>query len=238
MNKKCVLITGHAGGIGQALVKNFKKKNYYTIGIDIEESVDADLNIKTDLSDVEKSIKQIDSELVKNNITTIKCLINNGATQIKSTFEHTSIKDFNTTLNVNLLAPFFLTQKLKPYLLEGNGIVINISSIHATQSKKDFLMYSTSKGALKTMTQNMALELAPNINVLCICPAAVETPMLKAGLSEESYAKLKEYHPSQSIGDPNDLAKFLHYLAENNNFFTGANIEWDGGISKVLHDPE
>jgi len=230
-----VIVTGSNGGIGKELVNKFCI-DYYVIGIDLEINKNCDLNIICDLSNVEKSCELIKAELIKKNIIQIDCLINNAAIQIKSKFGETQYNDFKKILDVNLLSPFFIAQKLKDLLK--NGLVVNISSIHANQSKKDFLMYATSKGAMKTLTQNMALEFAPYTNVLGICPGAIETNMLKSGLSEKSYQQLKQYHPSKRIGDPKDLANFIYFLSKNNIFFTGANIEWDGGISKVLNDPE
>jgi NAD(P)-dependent dehydrogenase (short-subunit alcohol dehydrogenase family) len=235
--QRSVIITGSAGGVGKYLVEKFKKANYYVIGVDIEKTTNCDLNIICDLSNVEYA-----PVLIKNHIDNytdlekIDCLINNAAIQILSNFTNTTYADFKKTLDVNLLSPFFITQTLKEYLK--GGTIINISSIHANQSKNGFLMYATSKGALKTMTQNMALELATEIGVIGILPAAIDTPMLRSGLSEEAYEKLKEYHPTQSIGDPKDLAEFVLHISENNVFMTGTNIEWDGGISKALNDPE
>lgn len=235
--QKSVIITGSAGGLGQHLVDKFKKKNYYVIGVDIEKTTNCDLNIICDLSNVEYA-----PSLIKNHIEnytdlkSIDCLINNAAIQILGDVENITYSNFKKSLDVNLLSPFFIAQQLKEQL-EG-GVIINISSIHANQSKKEFLMYATTKGALKTMTQNMALEFAPDVNVIGILPAAIDTEMLKDGLSKESYKKLKEYHPTKSIGDPKDLADFILHISRNNKFMNGNNIEWDGGISKVLNDPE
>lgn len=236
-NQRVIVITGSCGGIGSAMVKHFKNNGDYVIGVDNIYNEECDLNIKTDLSDVEISSVVIRNQIL-NNIEhgRVDCLINNAAIQIKSKIGKTEYKDFKQTLDVNLLAPFFISQSLKD-LLTG-GTIINISSIHASQSKKDFLMYATSKGAMKTMTQNMALEFSPNTSVIGISPAAVDTPMLKDGLSKDSYKKLSEYHPTKHIGDPNRLAEFVSSLIDNSHFLTGTNIEWDGGISKVLNDPE
>lgn len=235
-NKKVVIITGSAGGIGTALVRKYKLAGWKTIGVDIEDTEDVDIKIKCDFSAPGIAGIFVEQELKNSNIEKIDCLINNASTQILSSFEDIEVTDFKKTMDVNVLAPFFITQSIKEYIV--GGCVINISSIHANQSKKDFLMYATSKGALKTMTQNMALELAPSINVIGVLPAAVETEMLKDGLSEQQYEDLKDYHPSNSIGDPNKLSEFIYHLSENNDFFTGTNIEWDGGISKVLNDPK
>ncbi len=76
-----------------------------------------------------------------------------------------------------------LVQKLHKYLKGGS--VIFIGSIHAKQSKKDFTLYATTKGAVRTLTQSLSLELAPDIMVNCIAPAAINTPMLKAGLTKD-----------------------------------------------------
>ena len=127
-----------------------------------------------------------------------------------------------------------LVKKLRKHLRGGS--VVNIGSIHSSQSKKGFLVYATTKGAIKTMTQNLSLELAPDIMVNCIAPAAIDTPMLKAGLSKEEYLQLRKYHPADRIGSPVELSK-LHTLRKK-YFSTKAFIEYDGGISKLLHDLE
>jgi len=236
MQKKVVLITGCLGGIGSSMVDFFKEKGWFVIGTDKRESFsNADIKITTDLSKVEDAVKTIEARLKKEGLTRVDALINNAAVQIKKKFKDFTYDDWLESVNVNIISAFMLVQKLHKYLKGGS--VINIGSIHAKQSKKDFILYATTKGAIRTLTQNLSLELAPDIMVNCIAPAAINTPMLKAGLTKDEYNQLKKYHPADMIGDPRELSKLILTLCERNIFLTGAYIEYDGGISKLLHDP-
>jgi|MudIll2142460700_1097286.scaffolds.fasta_scaffold08770_3 NAD(P)-dependent dehydrogenase (short-subunit alcohol dehydrogenase family) len=236
MQKKVVLITGCLGGIGSSMVDFFKEKGWFVIGTDKRESFsNADIKITTDLSMVEDAVKTVEARIKKAGLTRVDALINNAAVQIKKKFRDFTYDDWLESVNVNIISAFMLVQKLHKYLKGGS--VINIGSIHAKQSKKDFILYATTKGAIRTLTQNLSLELAPDIMVNCIAPAAINTPMLKAGLTKDEYNQLKKYHPADMIGDPRELSKLILTLCERNIFLTGAYIEYDGGISKLLHDP-
>ena len=234
---KIILITGCLGGIGSVMVDFFKRKGWFVIGTDRRESYsNADIKITTDLNNVDESTDQVLKIINDNNITHIDALINNAAVQIKKKFNDLTYDDWIESFNVNVIAGFMLVKKLRKHLQGGS--VVNIGSIHSSQSKKGFLVYATTKGALKTMTQNLSLELAPDIMVNCIAPAAIDTPMLKAGLSKEEYLQLRKFHPVDRIGSPVELSRLVYTLCERNVFLTGAFIEYDGGISKLLHDPE
>lgn len=226
---KKVLITGHSGGIGQALVDKFRFANYHTIGIDIKKSeTDIDDEYIIDMNNLE--IPPIDD---------IDIIINNAAIQIKKDFGDFTIEDWKQTMNINVIYPSLLVQHFKDSLIKNNGHVINIGSIHSQQTKNGFHLYSTSKGALETMTKSLSLELAPHVKVNMISPAAINTPMLKAGLSEESLTELRMYHPTKSIGNPRQLAKFILNIVElDDMFLTGSIIEYNGAISNKLNDPE
>jgi NAD(P)-dependent dehydrogenase (short-subunit alcohol dehydrogenase family) len=236
MDKKVILITGCLGGIGSSLVDFFKDEGWFVIGTDKRESFsNADIKITTDLNSVDDAVNTIEQKLKEAGLTKIDALINNAAVQIKKKFHEFTYADWLESVNVNIIAAFMLVQKLRKYL--SGGSVVNIGSIHASQSKRDFVVYATTKGAMKTLTQNLSLELAPDIMVNCIAPAAIDTPMLKAGLTRDEYNQLKQYHPAEMIGDPRELARLIKTLCERNIFLTGSYIEYDGGISKLLHDP-
>lgn len=235
---KTVLITGSSGGLGKGLVKFFNEKNWNIIGIDRVKSNNSliDHEINLDISDIENTPSKIIEILNNLNISKIDALINNAAIQIKKKMKDINYLDWKNTLDTNLIAPFILVQKLENLLYD--GCVVNISSIHASQTKKDFLLYSTSKGAITSLTKGLALELAPKISVNSILPAAIETEMLKSGLSEDNYKLLEKFHPTKNIGTPKGLSELVYHLCKKNDFLTGACIEYDGGISKLLHDPE
>jgi NAD(P)-dependent dehydrogenase (short-subunit alcohol dehydrogenase family) len=167
-------------------------------------------------------------------------LINNAALQIVKPAEQLTPEDWTRTLNVNTVAPFLLTQTLLPQLETAHGAVVNISSIHATLTKPEFVAYATSKAALSGMTRSLAVDLGRRVRVNAICPAAIATPMLTAGFAgrEAELARLGEMHPIGRIGEPAEVAALALFLvSEAAGFITGAEFALDGGIKGRLHDP-
>jgi len=246
-HSKCCVITGAAGGVGNALVQIFHDAGYCVIATDrvtdpgelsFSHYVQADLGRMVDEDEY--------AELVLNKIRCLlenkplKVLVNNAAIQILGGADTLTRMDWRHTLNVNLLAPFFLTQALLSELEAANGCVVNIGSIHARLTKKNFVAYATSKAALAGMTRALAVDLGPRVRINTIEPAAIETKMLKAGFEGNSslYTQLEQCHPQQQIGHPEDLARLAFSIVEGDiKFLHGACIGLDGGISGRLHDP-
>jgi NAD(P)-dependent dehydrogenase (short-subunit alcohol dehydrogenase family) len=152
-----------------------------------------------------------------------------------------SRQDWGTTMDVNLIAPFIWTQALLTQLELAQGSVVNISSIHAKLTKKNFLAYATSKSALSGMTRAMAVDLGSRVRVNAIEPGAIQTDMLIAGFHglQEELNQLAKYHPRSKIGQPEEVANLALTLTKQNmNFLSGCLIGLDGGIASRLHDPE
>lgn len=247
MNRWAV-ITGAAGGIGQALVKTFSENGYKVIAIDLLQKPANLLCTHYLQVDLEKTV---DDEDYANNIFAkiqglvdgdgLNALINNAAIQILGGVNSLTRQDWQTTLNINLIAPFIWTQSLLPLIEKANGSVLNISSIHAKLTKKNFVAYATSKAALSGMTRSMAVDLGPRIRVNAIEPAAIDTEMLRAGFvnKQDVLAELKNCHPMQDIGNPDEVSQLaLAITSGNMRFLHGVCIGLDGGISSRLHDPE
>lgn len=241
--KPAVIITGAAGGIGQALCKKFAKSDYYVIASDCEEKcplseVDAWVSIDLDRLCRESNYRQhMVGQLCQaakgRNIT---ALINNAAVQIVKSTESLTVEDWTITLNVNLLASFLLIQAL---LKVGIVSVVNISSIHATQTKSGFAAYATSKSALNGLTRSLAVELGNRVRINAICPAAIATPMLIEGLAgfEDRLDELGQMHPVGRIGKPEEVAELALFLVSDAaQFITGSEISLDGGIGSQLRD--
>ena len=241
------LITGAAGGIGQALLCTFHSAGYQVIAVDqvpCPDNLEASHYLQIDLA--RTVIDEAYAELVFGEVrqclgtNQLKVLINNAAVQILAKTNELSRNDWKATLNVNLLAPFFWTQALLPELEASQGCVVNISSIHARLTKKNFVAYATSKAALSGMTRAMAVDLGGRVRVNAIEPAAIETDMLRAGFNGKSdlYRQLKACHPSGRIGKPEEVAKLALTLVDGAfEFLHGACIGLDGGISGRLLDP-
>ncbi len=247
--QRYALITGANGGIGRALCSAFVSDGYQVIALDIHPSQHAETfcahYISVDLANYShdecyaaKTNVKI-AELLTNN--KLHCLVNNAAIQILGGVATLSRSDWQNTLAVNLQAPFFLTQAFLTQLEFAMGSVVNISSVHAKLTKKNFVAYASSKSALSGMTKSMALDVGDRIRVNAIEPAAIATDMLKAGFvgKPEKYQQLKDYHPSKSIGEPSEIAKLTLFLASDQaHFIHGSCIDISGGISTCLHDPD
>ncbi|MEH6587170.1 MAG: SDR family oxidoreductase [Halioglobus sp.] len=249
VDKGWALITGACGGIGSALVKTFLENGYKVIGTDIqppEQNVSyATRYLELDLKALVASKEHATLALAEIEKITegvgISALVNNAAVQHLSSLKNIDRQSWQETLAVNLSAPLFLTQALEDSLAKNAGSVVNISSIHATQTKPEFLAYATSKAALSALTRSMAVDLGSSIQVNAIEPAAVATSMLQEGFAgkEQELARLGAYHPIGRIAQPVEVAELALFLCSDSaRFIHGECISISGGIDRRLHDPE
>lgn len=243
--RRAVVITGTNGGIGAALKKIFSDNNYAVIGVG--KSPDAQLcdeYIQADFSAIihSASIRQAFcievAEIIRR--YELRALVNNSATQILAPLDKLTFDEFQETLGINVSMPFLLSKICFRSLCESSGSIVNIGSIHAKLTKKEFVAYATSKGALEALTKALAVDVGDKIRVNLIAPAAIETDMLLEGFSGNSagYNRLKDYHPVGSIGSPAEVAKVALLLAgESMPFVNGSIFDISGGISSCLSDP-
>jgi NAD(P)-dependent dehydrogenase (short-subunit alcohol dehydrogenase family) len=245
MNKqKSILITGVSGGIGSGIATYFKNKNYKVIGIDntipkkellIDEFIFFDLNLYV----LDEEYRKKQNSILNEKADSLHLLVNNAAVQLLDTLDDLNLTDWQKSLNVNLTAPMLLSQHLLPALEKDKGCIVNIGSIHQQLTKPKFISYATSKSALIGLTKALAVDLKGRVRVNSISPAAIETDMLIAGFggNEEAIKALEKLHPVQRIGIPEDIARMVYFLSEENQgFIHGANFALDGGIGSVLHD--
>jgi NAD(P)-dependent dehydrogenase (short-subunit alcohol dehydrogenase family) len=248
MAARSVVVTGANGGIGQALCAAFRKEGWHVIGTDLQDSARAQCDgyIAADLSKFCADAAYRDDCLARMRALLpekgrLGALINNAALQVVAPVEKLTAADWTRVSGVNVMAPFLLVQGLLKELEAASGAVVNIGSIHATQTKAGFAAYATSKAALTGLTRTLAVELGGRVRVNAVCPAAVATPMLEAGFAgdKKKLAALADCHPSRSIGTPGDVAAFVLMLASGvSPYVTGAILNLDGGVSSRLHDPE
>ena len=248
MDQKVVLVTGAYGGIGQALCQEFHGAGYFVLGIDLPDLgetlhhchrvVFSDLRrFCKNYNDRDQLLSQVRAHL---NGQKINVLVNNAATQILAPVEEIDAQDWYDTLEVNLIAPFLLVQAFLPDLIQTQGTVINIASIHAKLTKPNFSVYATSKAAMVGLTRSLAVELGAKVRVNAIAPAAISTKMLLQGFRESPQAleRLSRMHPLGRIGTPQEVAKAASFLAsDQSSFMSGTVLELDGGIASRLHDP-
>ncbi len=247
--KKTMLITGAAGGIGQATVKLFSQKGWCVIGVDrkpfVEDFPADGLFIRADISDPEEVASIFDH--AKGFTDTLNALINNAAYQVVKPLLETTVEEWDAVMASNLRS-VFLAAKLAFPLLEahGGGAIVNVSSVHAVATSKNIAAYAASKGGLLALTRAMAIEFAPlNVRVNAILPGAVDTPMLRAGLERDHAGggtlaqrleNLARNTVSGKIGKPEEIAQAIHFLADDtqSSFMTGQALIVDGGATARL----
>ena len=245
--KSSVIITGACGGIGREMCKIFFESGYKVIAIDSQEAIpglETDKFIRMDLTKIlndapaKQELKNFIYEVSEGSM--LKGLVNNAAIQIVRSFEDLTEDDWKLTLDTNLLVPFVLSQMLLEPLAAGSGSILNVSSIHANQTKRFFAAYATSKAALSSMTKLLAIELGDRIRVNAIEPGAIATEMLEEGFknSPEKRTQLDAMQPMKRIGTPQEVAQLALFLvSEKAQFINGATVQIDGGIRSQLYDP-
>lgn len=239
-----VLVTGAAGGIGKAICQVFLEKEYRVIGVDCRKTAKLPYEVLhfdvSRLSHNDAACESFCRRVEEFTEGHLDVLVNNAAVQIVKPIQEISVDDWDVTLATNLLAPFWLVQRFLPILRAAKGNVVNISSIHSMLTKPEFALYATSKGALISLTRSLAVELAPDIRVNAVVPAATNTPMLRAGLGNnfDGLTTLNKYHPLSHIAQPEEVAQVVLFLASPQaSFMTGTSVNVDGGIGSCLHDP-
>jgi NAD(P)-dependent dehydrogenase (short-subunit alcohol dehydrogenase family) len=247
VKQRTAVITGALGGIGTALVEIFSRAGYKVIAIDCGSKSKFASPAMFVSADLERFVN--DEKYAQRLITEIRAfiadagldvLVNNAAIQLLGNIEKISREDWRKTLDVNLSAALFLSQALLADLEKNMGSVVNISSVHARLTKRNFIAYATSKAALSGLTRALAIDLGGRVRVNAIEPAAIDTPMLLTGFTSEPerYEQLKECHPQQRIGTATEVAQLAHAIVEGKfGFMHGACLSLDGGISCQLHDP-
>jgi NAD(P)-dependent dehydrogenase (short-subunit alcohol dehydrogenase family) len=246
-NESFVIITGACGGIGRELVRTFHGEGFRVIAIDTRKSIEFPSGVnflEYDVSSINEdqesrlAIKREINNLIEGN--QLIALINNAAVQIVKEIREITYLDWKQTLDVNLLAPFFWSQMFLDALESSRGSILNISSIHARQTKKKFAVYATSKAGLSSLTRLMAIELGDRVRVNAIEPGAISTQMLEEGFRENPLDRdrLDSIQPMGRIGQPIEVAQLAVFLtSEKARFINGSSIAIDGGIGNQLHDP-
>lgn len=234
---KTVWITGVCGGIGSALAEYFRGRQWNVIGTDI-------VNPSEELSHIITRFENIDltqsKQSIRDFVTTIPrldCLINNAAVQICHKDTEYSFHDYDVIFNCNVKMAYFLAVECSKLLSVSQGSVLNIGSVHATQTSEKISLYAMSKACIVGMTRSLSMGFSKlGIRVNTLSPGAVNTPMLVDGLKRESktLTELADKHLTKKICEPLDIASVAYTIVNGPIAWTGQNIVVDGGATIKL----
>jgi 7-alpha-hydroxysteroid dehydrogenase len=185
----------------------------------------------TDVTDADALGTLVDRTVTE--LGRIDVLVNNAGGWDPRPVTHTSPRNLEAAFKFNVVAAYTLTRLCLPHLVEtGHGSIVNISSRAASMVQPCFVAYATAKAALSMMTRAMAPELAPAVRVNAIEVGGVDTAALAHVLTDDSVRhRLESNTPMQRVGQPEDIAAAVLYLASDAaSWVTGKIFEVDGGV--------
>ncbi|MEA3478650.1 MAG: SDR family NAD(P)-dependent oxidoreductase [Bacteroidota bacterium] len=228
-NKKIVLITGAAGGIGSALCRKFLENNAIVYQTDIQH-IDNPNFIQGDISDqefIKKLVKQIIDKEGR-----IDILINNAGICPRTAVLDISFDEWRKVLDVNLTSIFFLSQAvLKIMIKNKSGAIVNLASVAGQIGGIAVgAHYSASKAAIECLTKTFAKNGAPyGIRVNAVAPGVIDTEIHKK-LTREQLEQYKQSIPLGRMGTAEEVANIILVLASDlASFLTGTTIDINGG---------
>lgn len=248
---RVAIVTGAAKGIGAATARMLGKEGARVAVTDVDRKAGRSVAKAIRERGGEAQFWELDvgdEEAVQTTVAEIHdhyerlhILVNNAGISgaNKPTHEVTD-EEWDEVMRINVKGVFYGTKHVVPYLREaGSGSIINLSSIYGLVSAPDVPPYHASKGAVRLMTKTDALLYADDrIRVNSIHPGFVWTPMVKQHLEEtaddveEARAATAALHPLGHMGDPDDIAYAVLYLAsEESKFVTGTELVVDGGYT-------
>lgn len=189
-------------------------------GIIIKGNISKEEDIDFIISSIDKSYKKLD------------ILINNAGVSKVGIFMELTLSNIDEIININLLGPMKLTNKLIPLLRRGKeASIVNISSIWGNIGASCEVVYSASKGGLNLFTRALSKEISTwGIRVNCVAPGVINTSM-NQWMSESEICALEEEIPMNRLGETNEVAKVVAFLCSNDSsYLTGQIITVDGGM--------
>jgi glucose 1-dehydrogenase len=243
---KAALVTGSSQGIGKAVALRLADEgadvvvNYHSHPESADHVVEQvrakgrkSLAIQADLGDLAKGRGLVQQGIKA--LGRLDILVNNAGVEKNADFWNVTEADYDQVMDVDLKGVFFVTQAFVRHLMETKrpGKIINMSSVHEELPFPHFAPYCMSKGGMRMMTRDLAIELAPfGITINSIAPGAIETPINSKLLHDpDKLNALLANIPLRRLGEPRDVAGVAAFLASSDaDYLTGTTIFADGGL--------
>ena len=241
--KKVALVTGGGSGLGFAMAKKFTSQNITTIiagrnTAKLQAACDAlgenAYYITADLDDLASIPGMVQQIIAQHGHLDI--LVNNAGINLKKDMVEVTDAEFQKVINTNLTSVFVISREVAKHMLERKqGSIIHISSMASKYGIPKVIAYTASKAAIEGMTRAMAVELSPGgVRVNCVAPGFIATDMTATALNNDPERKQKVMGrtPMGKMGEPDDVAEAVYYLASDASaYVTGTILTVDGGNS-------
>ena len=238
LRQPVAVVTGAANGIGAAVAARLREDGMLVVGLDMEPCVQGP-SIEVDVSDIERHdglIEQIATEHGP-----IKALVNVAGMFIPEAVADLTPAAYRRQLGVMLDGPVWLARAAGLHMARnGGGRIVNVTSIHASNSERTALSYDAAKGGLEAATRTLALELGEHgVLVNSLAPGFVRTRMsvvngvdeLEGDWFKDNYVESGRL-PVRRAAEPSEIAGVVSFLVSDDNTYTnGARIVVDGGLT-------
>lgn len=241
---KTVLVTGSTRGIGAATARLFLERGAETILHGRSAKMVAGAvgvlsglfgprvrGIGADLED-RAACRRLAAEA-----GAVDVLVNCAGVFKEAPVAATDLAFWDTTLAINLTAPWVLSKALLPGLRARRGVIVNVGSDAGSLGYAGCVAYCASKGALTGLTRALATEVSPDVRVICVCPGPVETDMMRASIAaapdpEAARRQWASYPLLGRVASPVEIAEVILFAASPAaSFMTGAVVAVDGGVT-------
>jgi len=238
LENKNIIVTGASGGIGNSIVEKLNEcgANVLASGTRVEklEELKSKFNkikiLKFDISQSDKIEEFIDN--AANELGGLDCIVNNAGITQDNLAIRMSIDEWKKVIDINLTSTFLMSKfAIKKMLKNKKGKIINITSVVGHTGNLGQANYTASKAGLVAMSKSLAIEYAKkNINVNCISPGFIKTTMTDK-IDEKFKEVIVSKIPSARLGEPEDIANAVLFLAsDNSNYINGETLHVNGGM--------
>lgn len=232
--QKTALVTGGTRGIGLAISEALIKEGYRVFAAYSKDEKSAEEAARRGVIPVRADVaKEEDVKALFAQTGKVSVLVNNAGVALQKQVQDTTYDEWNRLFAVNVGGVFLCTKEaVKSMISEGEGVIVNISSVWGEVGGSCESAYSATKSALYGFTKALAKELGPSgVRVNCVSPGVMDTAM-NAHLSTEDMAALADEIPLGRVGRADEVANAVVFLVKN-EYLTGVDLPVNGGFSLV-----